>query len=145
MVYAQGSLLVSERDSGRILEILDSGQHREVARVDGVAAQGECGLLGLAFLAPDQLYAYSTTESGNRIQQFTVQGSAGSLSLSSPRTLLDTLPSASIHNGGRLAIGPDGMLYASVGDAAESRAGTGPPAIGRQDTAHGTGRQHPGR
>src|SRR5690606_18897085 len=46
-----------------------------------------------------------------------LQGSAGNLSLSAPRTLLDALPSASIHNGGRLAIGPDGMLYASVGDA----------------------------
>lgn len=119
MVYAQGSLLVSERDSGRIVEILDSGQHQEVARVVGVAAQGEGGLLGLAFLAPDQLYAYSTTESGNRIQQFTVQGTTGSLSLSAPRTLLSALPSASIHNGGRLAVGPDGMLYASVGDAAD--------------------------
>lgn len=120
MVYAQGSLLVSERDSGRILEILDSGQLREVARLDGVAAKGEGGLLGLAFLAPDQLYAYSTAGSGNRIQQFTLQGTPGSLSLSPPRTLLYALPSASIHNGGRLAVGPDGMLYASVGDAANS-------------------------
>ncbi|QDY66890.1 PQQ-dependent sugar dehydrogenase [Glutamicibacter halophytocola] len=117
MVYVQDSLLVSERDSGRILEVSQSGQSREVARIDDLAARGEGGLLGLAFLAPDQLYAYSTAESGNRIQQFTVQGSAGNLSLSAPRTLLDSLPSANIHNGGRLAIGPDGMLYASVGDA----------------------------
>lgn len=117
MVYVQDSLLVSERDSGRILEVAQSGQNREVARIDDLAARGEGGLLGLAFLAPDQLFAYSTAESGNRIQQFTAQGSAGNLSLSAPRTLLDSLPSANIHNGGRLAIGPDGMLYASVGDA----------------------------
>ncbi len=117
MVYAQGSLLVSERDSGRIVEVSQSGELREIARLDDLMATGEGGLLGLTFLAPDQLFAYSTAESGNRIQQFTLQGSAGNLSLSAPRTLLDALPSASIHNGGRLAIGPDGMLYASVGDA----------------------------
>lgn len=117
MVYVKDTLLVSERDSGRILEVAESGQHREVSRINDLAAKGEGGLLGLAFLAPDKLYAYSTAESGNRIQQFTVQGSAGHLSLSAPQTLLDSLPSANIHNGGRMAIGPDGMLYASVGDA----------------------------
>jgi len=117
MVYAQGNLLVSERDSGRIVEILESGASHEVARIDDLVAMGEGGLLGLAFLAPDQLFAYSTAESGNRIQRFTVQDSAGNLSLSAPQTLLDSLPSANIHNGGRLAIGPDGMLYATVGDA----------------------------
>ncbi|MFK0083279.1 PQQ-dependent sugar dehydrogenase [Glutamicibacter sp. NPDC090743] len=117
MVYAQGRLLVSERDSGRIVEVLESGELRELARLDDLVATGEGGLLGLAFLAPDRLYAYSTAESGNRIQRFTLQGSAGNLSLSAPRTLIDGLPSASIHNGGRLAIGSEGMLYASVGDA----------------------------
>jgi glucose/arabinose dehydrogenase len=33
------------------------------------------------------------------------------------RRLLGGIPAASIHNGGRLAFGPDGMLYATAGDA----------------------------
>ncbi len=37
--------------------------------------------------------------------------------LGDPRSVVDGLPSATNHNGGRIAIGPDGMLYASVGDA----------------------------
>lgn len=115
---AGDALIVSERDSGRILEILDSGAVREVGRLPDVDFGGEGGLLGLAFKTPDRLYAYSTGPNGNRIQRFTLAGAVGSYSLSEPRTLLDGLPSASNHNGGRLAFGPDGMLYASVGDAA---------------------------
>ncbi|MFJ2621600.1 PQQ-dependent sugar dehydrogenase [Glutamicibacter sp. NPDC087344] len=110
-------LLLSERDTGRILEVLDQGEVREVARLNDVSFGGEGGLLGLAFKTPDRLYAYSTGSQGNRIQEFQLSGTAGSYSLSAPTTLLDALPSASNHNGGRLAFGPDGLLYASVGDA----------------------------
>lgn len=114
-----GTPLVSERDSGRVLELAEDGSARPVGTVGGVEAVGEGGLLGLALDDRDRLYAYSTTAEGNRVQRFPLAGSAGSLSLGEPETLLDGLPSASYHNGGRIAFGPDGLLYVTAGDAGQ--------------------------
>ena len=64
-----------------------------------------------------RLYAYSTGTDGNRLQRFDVTGAPGSLALGQPETLLDGIASASYHDGGRIAFGPDGMLYVTIGDA----------------------------
>jgi glucose/arabinose dehydrogenase len=59
------------------------------------------------------VYAYFTAASDNRVVRF---------HLSSPgqqQVLLSGIPKASNHNGGRLAFGPDGMLYVGTGDAAD--------------------------
>ncbi len=119
VVFLGETALISERDTGRILELLDDGSTRVVGTVPGVAASGEGGLLGLA-VAGRRLYAYSTGERENRVQRFGLRGEPGSLSLGSARTILDGIPSAAIHNGGRIAFGPDEMLYVATGDAAES-------------------------
>ena len=110
--------LVSERDSGRILEISSGGEAREVARLDDVEATGEAGLHGLA-VRDDELYAFYAAGDENRIERFDLLGEAGSLSLGEPETVLDGLPTGSFHNGGRLAFGPDGMLYATLGDTGD--------------------------
>lgn len=117
VVFRDGTPLVSERDTARILELAADGSARPIGTVDGVTSFGEAGLLGLAVDQQGRLYAYSTASEGNRIQRFDVTGAPGSLSLGQPETILDRIPAASIHNGGRIAFGPDGMLYATVGDA----------------------------
>ena len=119
VVFVGDTPLVSERDSGRILEVLAGGGTRTVGTVGGIAHGGEGGLLGLA-VRDGQLYAYSTGAGGNRIQRIALTGGPGSYGLGEAVTILDGLPRAGIHNGGRIAFGPDGMLYAGVGDAGQT-------------------------
>ena len=111
-----GDALLSERDSARILELAEDGTTREVGTVAGVRHGGEGGLLGLA-LHDGDLFVYSTAEDGNRVQRYDLTGSAGSWRLGDATTVIDGLPANTFHDGGRIAFGPDGMLYASVGDA----------------------------
>jgi glucose/arabinose dehydrogenase len=110
-----GDALVAERDTGRIKRIPSGGGRPRVAmRVPGVnTGAGEGGLLGLGVsprYSRDRLvYAYFTSSSDNRIVRFRLGGRV--------RTVLTGLRSAGVHNGGRIAFGPDGKLYAGVGDA----------------------------
>lgn len=110
-VLPDGSALVSERDSGRILRV-GQGSPRPVGVVDGVAALGEGGLLGLAS-SPGWLHVYFTGAEDNRVVRMPWDGET----LGPPEDVLTGIPKAAIHNGGRIAFGPDGMLYVGTGDA----------------------------
>jgi glucose/arabinose dehydrogenase len=114
-----GSALVSERDTARIKRIASNGQVTTVGTVPGVDHGGEGGLLGIAvgpdFATEPQLYAYFTASADNRI----VRMSYAENRLGAPQVLLDGIDASGIHNGGRLAFGPDGMLYAGTGDASD--------------------------
>lgn len=120
ITFAGDVALVSERDSGRILELSTTrpAQTREVGTVPGVTPAGEGGLLGLA-VDDDFLYTYFTAAQDNRIVRFPLTGGPGSYSLGAPEVLLDGIPKAGTHNGGRIAFGPDGRLYATAGDAGD--------------------------
>jgi glucose/arabinose dehydrogenase len=113
-----GSALISERDSHQIVDVTTAGSVRPVGSVPGVVANsGEGGLLGLA-LSPDfstdsLVYAYLTSATDNRIVRMTYRGGV----LGAPSVVFSGIPKASIHNGGRIAFGPDGLLYATAGDA----------------------------
>ncbi|MET8984076.1 PQQ-dependent sugar dehydrogenase [Nonomuraea wenchangensis] len=111
-----GSALVSERGTGRIMQVRPGQPATAVATISGVSASGESGLLGIAvsptYAQDGWVYAYFTSTAGdNRLVR---------LRLTAPQTqpvLLSGVPSATIHDGGRLGFGPDGMLYVSTGDA----------------------------
>ena len=127
-----GTALVSERGTAKIKLLDGQGGATEVGEVPDVAAEGEGGLLGLAIspdFATDQLvYAYHTSPSDNRVVRMTFDGTA----LGAPEVILDGIASNTTHNGGRIHFGPDGMLYAGVGDA-------GDPATA-QDTGNLSGK-----
>jgi glucose/arabinose dehydrogenase len=114
-----GSTLISERDTALIKELLPDGSLRDVGQVPGVAPGGEGGLLGIEYVEEGPwLYAYFTSADDNRIVRFDLDGRSGNYSIGSGRDILTGLAKAGNHNGGRIKLGPDGMLYATVGDAA---------------------------
>lgn len=125
VAFYERTALLSERDSGRILELGADGTKREVGTIQGVTASGEGGLLGIA-IQERYLYAYFTSGDENRVQRFGLTGTPGALGIGPARTILQDLPAAGNHNGGRIAFGPDGMLYVCVGDAGDAAAAQDP-------------------
>ncbi|MFH8365412.1 PQQ-dependent sugar dehydrogenase [Streptomyces sp. NPDC018031] len=120
-----GDLLVSSRDTGKIFRVSrEGGRKTEVGTVAGVAPEGEGGLLGIA-LSPDfssdhMVYAYFTTRSDNRIARMLYDsGRPAGDQLGAPDTVFKAIPKGAVHNGGRIAFGPDKMLYAGTGEAGD--------------------------
>ncbi|MCZ0209019.1 PQQ-dependent sugar dehydrogenase [Streptomyces sp. UMAF16] len=117
-----GDLLVSSRDEGTIGRIdAKTGRTTVLGTVSGVAPAGEGGLLGIAlspgFASDHMIYAYFTSASDNRIVRvrYDERKPAGER-LGAPDTVFKGIPKGTIHNGGRIAFGPDGMLYAGTGE-----------------------------
>jgi len=116
-----GRAVVTERDSGRVL-VIDpkTGQATPIGSIDLAAPNVEAGLLGVAvspsFDEDHLLYFYVSTPEDNRIVRATWDGGL----VAEPQTVLDGIPLGPIHDGGRLAFGPDGYLYASTGETGNS-------------------------
>jgi glucose/arabinose dehydrogenase len=111
-----GDALVTERDTTRLLRVTSAGRTTVIGTVPGVSPAGEGGLLGLAvsptYPRDHRIFVYYSAASENRIVRIVYQGSR----LGAARTLVSGIPRGPIHNGGRLAFGPDHMLYASTGE-----------------------------
>lgn len=115
-----GRLLITEQ--GGALRVW-SGTSLATMLTLTVDSQGERGLLGVTphpnFGSNGFIYLYYTTTTGgahNRISRFTVNGSTAA-----NEAILVNLPplsAATNHNGGALHFGPDGKLYAAVGENA---------------------------
>ena len=116
-----GRLFITERP-GRVRIVTTGGNSELALTVDDVFVQGESGVLGLAldpqFSQNRFVYVYYTAAvtggAVNRIVRYREVNSR----LAERVVLLDNIPAATIHDGGRLRFGPDGLLYATAGDAA---------------------------
>ncbi|TQJ55864.1 glucose/arabinose dehydrogenase [Streptomyces sp. SLBN-115] len=121
----EGGLLVASRDEGTITRVdAETGKKTELGEVPGVSAAGEGGLLGLA-LSPDyasdhMVYAYFTSASDNRVVRMIYDPArpAGD-QLGAPDTIFKGIPKGMIHNGGRIAFGPDRLLYVGTGESGD--------------------------
>ncbi len=119
------SMLITERP-GRVRLVTADGklQTAPVATVNSVKEIGEGGLLGIT-LHPDfssnrYVYLYYTySGNGNNTMNRVVRMSYNDGKLSDEKIIIDAIPGASNHNGGRIAFGPDKLLYIGTGDAQE--------------------------
>ncbi|AFZ56669.1 PQQ-dependent sugar dehydrogenase [Anabaena cylindrica FACHB-243] len=117
-------MLVTERP-GRV-RLVRGGKliPKPVATIN-VTESGEDGLLGIAthpnFTDNQFFYIYYTADKNgsqvNRVERWRL--SQNGLSASPDRVIVDNIPVAQFHNGGRIRFGPDGMLYIGTGDARE--------------------------
>lgn len=104
-----GTAYITER-GGRVLQMEPGGAPTVLQTIAGVSENGEGGLLGLERDSEGFLYAYFTTANDNRVVKFRPG--------QTPTPILTGINAASNHDAGRLTIGPDGLLYIGVGDAA---------------------------
>jgi quinoprotein glucose dehydrogenase len=121
---ADGRLFLTEK-AGRVRIISPEGvlDPTPWLTVQNVAAEiRENGLNGLAlhprFPAEPWIYVMYTVDGAgdevtNRVSRFREVNGRGA----EEQILLDDIPGATTHNGGRLRFGPDGMLYIGTGDA----------------------------
>jgi glucose/arabinose dehydrogenase len=114
-----GDVLVSERTTGDIVRIpAGGGTPQTVMHLPDVDVDaGEGGLLGIA-VSPDYardglVYAYATTARDNRIVRFQLGGTV--------EPVLIGIDAGFVHDGGRIAFGPDGKLYAGTGETGRPR------------------------
>ena len=113
-----GRLFYCELFTGRI-QVFDSATSNELNTwaTLSVDSDGERGLMGMAFHPqfPDSPYVYffhtNRSPLENRVVRLRDVNGVGV-----DYQVLFRLPAAEIHNGGRLAFAPDGMLYVTYGD-----------------------------
>jgi glucose/arabinose dehydrogenase len=121
-------ILVLEKDKGTVRRIID-GQllDRPILDVD-VATEQERGMLGIAVAnvndesdRPPDVFVYYTEANGedggdpigNRLYKYQLENN----SLINPRLLLDLpVTPGPYHNGGKITIGPDNLVYLIIGD-----------------------------
>lgn len=117
-----GSIIFTER-AGRI-RLIDEKEGLlpdPLLTIDEVAHRGEGGLLGIVlhpdFVQNSFVYVYYTYQNGAVLANRVVRFRKHDNNLSDKEIIIDNIPGASIHNGGRIKFGPDGHLYITTGDA----------------------------
>ena len=125
VVLADGTAIVGERDTGRLLQVFpDRAPARVLMRVP-VDTSGDGGLLGLAvsptYAEDGLLYAYVSTATDNRVVRFPLGGT--------PNPVLTGIPRGATHNGGGLLFAADGNLLVGTGDTGNAALARNPASL----------------
>ncbi|MFO7824988.1 MAG: PQQ-dependent sugar dehydrogenase [Cyclobacterium sp.] len=119
-----GDALVAQR-TGEIVRIPSGEQEQEsYFDVPGAVHEVDAGLMGLA-IHPDFdnnkwiyiMHAYRNQEDKllSKVVRLSHQGSTAVVD----KVIMDNIPAYAIHLGGRIAFGPDGLLYIGTGDMSQ--------------------------
>lgn len=130
-----GTVLVTSRDEHHLYRVAPNvGKVVDLGEIPGVVSDGgEGGLLGVAvssyFPSNKRIFLYYSTATDNRIATVTLQP-GDPATLSAPKVIFSGIPRGFRHNGGRIAFGPDEMLYVGTGE-------TEVPALAQDKTSLG--------
>lgn len=115
-----GRLFFTERP-GRIRVIENGTLLPEPVAFINVEQNGESGLLGLAlhpdFASNHLIYIYHTYSNGSGVFNKVVALTEMDNKIVESKVIIDGIPAANGHDGGRIKFGPDGKLYIATGDA----------------------------
>ncbi len=129
------SMLVTERPGRvRIIDSQGNLQEEPVLTLQDVLAEGEGGLLGITihpnFSQNNYVYLYYTyARNGQNTQNRVVRYTYTDNQFRDRTVLIDNIPGALFHNGGRLRFGPDSYLYITTGDAQEPSLAQNPQSL----------------
>ncbi|TMI58419.1 PQQ-dependent sugar dehydrogenase [Candidatus Bathyarchaeota archaeon] len=134
-----GRIFFNEKNTGNVRVIQQNGSllSTPFATISPIFTDGESGLLGIAldpsFTTNGYLYFYHTYRDSQsythgHIVRYTAAGNIGT----SPTNIFDVVSGAPntppYHNGGYIKFGPDGKLYAQVGEFHEGSPAQDPPS-----------------
>ena len=124
VVLPDGTALVGERTSGRILRVQPTAGKpiQPIQTLPGVDGSGDGGLLDLAisptFNQDGLIYAYLTTATDNRVVHFALR--------SAPSPVVVGIPKGTTGNAGRIAFDGTGALLIGTGDAGRASRAASP-------------------
>lgn len=120
-----GTVLVTER-VGNVILLDKNGEKIKTVLENNVQRSGEGGLLGMTthpdFESNGFIYLYMTTSGTdgqiiNKVTRYVYEDDE----LKEDKIIIDNIPGAANHDGGRILFGPDRLLYITTGDAGISR------------------------